>query len=191
MTKSGNMDDTGLYLVRHLLDRRPAKFNFLKETLVVVMNPVKGMDIRCIADNTFLFIFRHELDKNRALEGCPWNFEKNILILNEVGKDENPLSVDLSWCSFFVHIHDLPIRKITREVAKTIGNRMGHFIDMEDHRHWCLTLRIRVQINVFKPLMRCMKIQSSGERFLGPRRGDYIRTLVEGISGKQTSVSDE
>ncbi|KAK4427090.1 hypothetical protein Salat_1477900 [Sesamum alatum] len=89
-----------------------AKFDFLKATLISVMNPVKGMDIECISDNTFLFIFNHVLDKTRALDACSWNFEKNIFILSEVGEeDENPLSVDLNWRAFYVHVHDLPMRR--------------------------------------------------------------------------------
>ncbi|KAK4425144.1 hypothetical protein Salat_1708300 [Sesamum alatum] len=96
-----------------------------------------------------------EIGPSRGARGAS---KKNILILSEVGKDDNPLSVDLSRCSFFVHIHDLPIRKMTRDMAKSIGNHMGRFIDMEhmdDHRHWSPTLRIRVQINVLDLLKDC------------------------------------
>ncbi|KAL0311184.1 UNVERIFIED_CONTAM: hypothetical protein Sangu_2413100 [Sesamum angustifolium] len=41
-----------------------------------------------------------------ALEGYPWSFEKNTLILNGIGTNENPLSVDLNWCEFSIHIHN-------------------------------------------------------------------------------------
>ncbi|KAK4423075.1 hypothetical protein Salat_1890100 [Sesamum alatum] len=89
------------------------------------------------------------------MEGCPWSFEKNILVLNEVKENEHPQGVDLNWCPFHVHVHDLPIRKITRDIAAYIGNQMGIFLNvehMDDHRNWSSTLRLRVKLNVNKPL---------------------------------------
>ncbi|KAL0431153.1 UNVERIFIED_CONTAM: hypothetical protein Sradi_0741300 [Sesamum radiatum] len=126
-----------------------------------MINPVKGMEIKHLPEGRFLLRFNHIIDRNRAMAGCPWSFEKNILILNSIGVDENPMQVDLDWCDFFVHIHDLPLSKMNLGVATSIGNRIGKFRDMEmDDRGcaWGASLRIRVGVNVNDPLKRALKI---------------------------------
>ncbi|KAL0345256.1 UNVERIFIED_CONTAM: hypothetical protein Sradi_4356900 [Sesamum radiatum] len=75
----------------------------------------------------------------------------------------NPVKVDLDWCDFFVHIHDLPLSKMNVGVATFIGNSIGRFRDMEmDERGcaWGASLRIKVGLNVNLPLKRALKIKT-------------------------------
>ncbi|KAL0445491.1 UNVERIFIED_CONTAM: hypothetical protein Slati_1677000 [Sesamum latifolium] len=48
---SGNIEDEGYYLVGRLLAPKPAGFEFLKEMLRTVINPIKGMEFRAIEDS--------------------------------------------------------------------------------------------------------------------------------------------
>ncbi|KAL0435050.1 UNVERIFIED_CONTAM: hypothetical protein Sradi_0212900 [Sesamum radiatum] len=89
------------------------------------------MDIKPFQEGRFLLCFNHVIDKQRALEGCPWSFEKNILIFNTIGALENPMKVDLEICDFHVHIHDLPLNMMNQGLASLIGNRLGLFRDMD------------------------------------------------------------
>ncbi|KAK4426555.1 hypothetical protein Salat_1424100 [Sesamum alatum] len=65
--------------------------------------------------------------KSRVLEGRPWAFHKNLLLLNELSVDENPLEVELNWSAFHVHVHvhSLSLWQMTSEMAALIGNRLG------------------------------------------------------------------
>ncbi|KAK4422991.1 hypothetical protein Salat_1881700 [Sesamum alatum] len=128
---SGGQDDTSFYLVRRLLSNKLIRFELLQNMLMTIMNPVKGMAVKCIAENRFLFRFNQILDKNRALAACPWSIDRNMLLLSEVNEDKCPLAVDLSWCLFYVLIHDLLIRKMTKDIAELVGNRMGRSRDCE------------------------------------------------------------
>jgi hypothetical protein len=38
-----------------------------------------------VQDHTWLFEFIEEVDKERVIEGRPWPFDKQILVLNEFG----------------------------------------------------------------------------------------------------------
>ncbi|KAK4400575.1 hypothetical protein Sango_1163600 [Sesamum angolense] len=49
---------------------------------------------------------------DQALVGCPWSFERNILISNSIREEDNPMQVDLNWCNFHVHIHYLSLSKM-------------------------------------------------------------------------------
>ncbi|KAL0324588.1 UNVERIFIED_CONTAM: hypothetical protein Scaly_2425900 [Sesamum calycinum] len=121
-------------------------------------------------DTRLLFHFNHVIDCNRVLEGSPCSFEKNILILNGVCEHENPMQVLLTHCEFFVHIHDMPMNKMNREMASLIGNKLGIFRDVEMDRHgrsWGAMLRIWVSLEISKPLKRALKLKSvSGEELL-------------------------
>ncbi|KAK4428247.1 hypothetical protein Salat_1124300 [Sesamum alatum] len=89
-TWMGDMTDVGYYVVGRLLTSKPTKLDFLRGTLTSVINLIKGMDLKIIGNNRLLFRFNHVVDKKRALEGCPRNFDRNILILSEVEDEENP-----------------------------------------------------------------------------------------------------
>ncbi|KAK4435593.1 hypothetical protein Salat_0722800 [Sesamum alatum] len=61
-------DSQGFYLVGRLLGRRNFNFEALKQTLMNVFNPLKGLDIRLIENGRLLFKFTHILDRKRVIE---------------------------------------------------------------------------------------------------------------------------
>ncbi|KAL0410569.1 UNVERIFIED_CONTAM: hypothetical protein Slati_3646600 [Sesamum latifolium] len=167
--------DHHLFLVGRLLSQKQPKFEALVSSINSMLNPVRGLEMRNLSEGRFLIRFHHILDRDRALEGCPWSFEKNTLILSSIGVNENPLDVDLNWCEFFVHIHNLPLSKMNLGVATLIGNKLGKFCDMdmeESGRAWGASLSIRVAINVTNPLIRALRVRSGEETPYGP----WLRT---------------
>ncbi|KAK4438774.1 hypothetical protein Salat_0212000, partial [Sesamum alatum] len=81
----------GFCLVGRLLASRIYKFDCLRSTRTSVVILVKGMNMKEIGENRFRFKFNHIIGRNRVMEGCPWNFEKKLLLLNIVEDDDNPL----------------------------------------------------------------------------------------------------
>ncbi|KAL0421071.1 UNVERIFIED_CONTAM: hypothetical protein Slati_3130000 [Sesamum latifolium] len=128
------------------------------------------MEITQLSEQRLLLRFNHIIDKQRALDGCPWSFEKHILILNTILENENPMQVNLQCCDFFVHIHDLPLNMMNVGVATLLGNRIGVFKELETDstgRSWGASLRIRIGLNVNQPLKKALKVRStSGEELL-------------------------
>ncbi|KAL0416666.1 UNVERIFIED_CONTAM: hypothetical protein Slati_3498500 [Sesamum latifolium] len=160
----GQAESHKLCLVGRLLSNRPYRFEALCSSIQSMLLSIKGMDIQQLQDGRFLLRFNNIIDKQRALEGCPWSFEKNILILGEIGESENPMHVDLDLCDFHVHIHDLPLNMVNLGVATLIGNRLGVFRDMDADDVGCswggATVRIWVGLNVTRPLKRVLKLMS-------------------------------
>ncbi|KAL0430791.1 UNVERIFIED_CONTAM: hypothetical protein Sradi_0705100 [Sesamum radiatum] len=159
-----NSDPKGFYMVDRLLGRRSFNFEALKNTLINSFNPIKGLDIRLIEEGRILLTFAHTLDRKRVVDGGPWAFEKNLLVLSEVDGDDNPARIELNWVDFAVHVHDLPLSRMTKEMAEFIGNQIGKFreVDLDNGgRPWGATLRIRVGINVSKPLRRILKLRTT------------------------------
>ncbi|KAL0415514.1 UNVERIFIED_CONTAM: hypothetical protein Slati_3383300 [Sesamum latifolium] len=98
----------GSVLVGRLLTPRPYRFDVLKLMLNNLLRPIKEMSIRLLENQCFLLCFNHRVDRDRALDGCPWTFDKNLIILNKVNANENPLDVDLNGApsmSLFMDCH--------------------------------------------------------------------------------------
>ncbi|KAL0361309.1 UNVERIFIED_CONTAM: hypothetical protein Sradi_3815400 [Sesamum radiatum] len=121
-----------------------------------MLNLVKGLEMRRLPDGRFFIRFNHIIDRNHALDGCPWSFGKNTLIMSSTGENKNTLHVDLDWCDFFIYVHDLLLSKMNLGVAFLIGNTLEKFWDMEMEefgKAWGSSLRIKVAINVTQPLV--------------------------------------
>ncbi|KAL0358211.1 UNVERIFIED_CONTAM: hypothetical protein Scaly_1506800 [Sesamum calycinum] len=69
-----------------------------------------------------------------SVRTLPWSFEKDVLILNTIGVDENTMHVSLNWCDFFVHVHvhDLRLSKMNLEVSTFTGNKLGCWAALPD-----------------------------------------------------------
>ncbi|KAL0383104.1 UNVERIFIED_CONTAM: hypothetical protein Scaly_0597700 [Sesamum calycinum] len=93
----------------------------------------------------------------------PMVLRKNLLVLSPIAA-KNPQEVNLDWAEFHTHVHGLPLSKMSKEMAVFIGNHLGKFVDvdMDDAGHvWGSHMRIRVSIDVTKPLKRVLKIRTT------------------------------
>ncbi|KAL0412147.1 UNVERIFIED_CONTAM: hypothetical protein Slati_3804400 [Sesamum latifolium] len=86
-----------LCLVGRLLARRAVNFEGMCASLRIFILPVKGMGIKQLPVDRLLIRFNHVIDRNRTLEGCPWSFEKNVLVLSGIGENENPMQYELDF----------------------------------------------------------------------------------------------
>ncbi|KAL0416754.1 UNVERIFIED_CONTAM: hypothetical protein Slati_3507300 [Sesamum latifolium] len=145
-----------LYLVGRLLASRLYNFEGFCTAIKGMLNAIKGVEIKQLREGKLLFKFNHIIVRDRALKGCPWSFDKHVIVLNSIRVDENPMNVDLSYCDLFVHIDDLPLSRMNLGVSMFIGNKLGLFWDMEMDEEGCSwgTLHIWVGIDVNKPLKR-------------------------------------
>ncbi|CAL5359252.1 unnamed protein product [Camellia sinensis] len=158
------MGKSDMCLVGKLLTRRPFNVEAMKNTLLSVWQPTKGMQVRVIGDNLFVFVFGHVVDKRRVLSNGPWTFDKHLLMLGEMDPNVQPSDIQLTGVQFWVHVCNLPLVLMNKKVGEIVGNAVGQFIDM-DHEDggiaWGRTMRIRVALDVRKPLRRGMKLALS------------------------------
>ncbi|KAI8005551.1 hypothetical protein LOK49_LG07G03173 [Camellia lanceoleosa] len=86
-------------------------------------------------------------------------------MLKEFNGDLQPLDITFSTMAFWVHVSNLPLISMARDVGVLLGNQLGGFVDMEygdGGITWGRTLRLRVEINIAKPLRRGLKLTLSG-----------------------------
>ncbi|CAH9067016.1 unnamed protein product [Cuscuta europaea] len=119
--------------------------------------PGKGISIKEVGEKRYVFSFYHRVDMNRVLDGGPWQFERNLLLLKEVKLDDIPHKIVLNEADFWIQIHNVPYSVVNLGTARRVGNFIGKFIKYDDNQNSekCESyMRIRVCMNVDKPLKK-------------------------------------
>ena len=76
--------DTRWVLVGRLLSDRTVDFEALRNVMAALWCPVKGLFVKELEFNRYLFQFFHDLDISWVIEGTPWTFNNIPLILERL-----------------------------------------------------------------------------------------------------------
>lgn len=150
----------GRFIIEGIVD-----FQAMQHTLASLWKPGKGVHVKEIETNLYVFQFFHEIDLKRVVEGSPWSFNRKTLIIARMKEGEIPREVKLNALDLWVQIYDLRIGFMTEKVLKEIGNYVGTYIESCSSNFtgaWRDYMRIRVKIDLDKPLKRKMKIRKTG-----------------------------
>ncbi|KAK1355565.1 CCHC-type domain-containing protein [Heracleum sosnowskyi] len=146
------------------------KTDFLafQHTMAALWKPGKGVYIKELDTNLFLFQFFHEVDIRRVMEGCPWSFNRRALVMSRLKDGENPRSVVLNSLELWVQVYDMKPGFMSEKILQGIGNYIGHHVSNCQSNFngvWKEYMRIRVSINLNNPLRRRMKMKMNGEEW--------------------------
>ena len=61
----------------------------------------------------------------------PWNFDNNLLLLCRWKNGLTLANISFTHSPFWVQVWGLPFENMLEEVGKEIGNRLGHFIEVD------------------------------------------------------------
>lgn len=128
-------------------------------------HPACGVSIKEADTGVFLFQFFHHMDIQRVLKQGPWHFDNHLLVLGLLQEGQSPIDVPLYIVPFWVQVHNIPVGFMTEAVGKSIANFIGEFLeyDAKNNSHFLrLFMRIRVLVDVRKPLRRSKKIKKAG-----------------------------
>ncbi|KAK6149692.1 hypothetical protein DH2020_017217 [Rehmannia glutinosa] len=151
-------------LVGRFLSDRQVNFTAMRNTMASVWRPVKGVFIKELGPNLFLFQFFHELDLSRVLSNGPWTFDNLLLIIKRLFIGEQPSKAELFHVELWTQVYYLPFGFMTEKIGKSIGNFIGTYVDADQHSFsgvWQNYMRIRVAFDVRTPLKRRMKLKKS------------------------------
>ena len=161
-------DKVTLMLIGRLLTTRSINMEAFRRTMTQVWNLQGKVIIRVIDTNLFVFQLFHWRDKEKILEGGPWCFDQQLLILNSITGDEQPNQVPLNHSPFWVRIYNLPFNCRTNEDVKAITASMGNIIELEEDDFGLDRYRrVKLLIDVNKPLRRNQHIRN--------KCGDVVR----------------
>ncbi|KAF4375412.1 hypothetical protein F8388_024071 [Cannabis sativa] len=158
--------DTRWCLVGTFVQDHQMDFDTIQHQLASLWKPGMGMFCKELGQNRYLFQFFHDVDINRVIEGSPWTCLRKLLIFNRLTKNDDPRTIPLNKLDIWIQIFDMQPGYMSARVVQDVGNRIGVFIESDPNNFkgfWRNYLRIRVTINIEKPLRRKMKISPEGD----------------------------
>ena len=150
-------------LLFRLLTFRPFNGEAFKATVRNLWASMGGITVRDIEDNLFLAVFNRRDDMERIIVQSPWTFDKKLIQMIRLEADMQPTEVKFTYAMFWIRIYNLPILSMVKEVGEDIGNNIGRLVEVdvpENGIGWGRFLRIQVEIDVTKPLLRGKILES-------------------------------
>lgn len=129
----------------------------LAQALGKIWCPIRDIDCKDLGSNHFLFTFHQTAGKRRALEDGPWVFGKDLIIVVDFDGRKHLEDIRFEEVPIWIRVSGMPLGMTNKETGIAIVNVVGHFVDMdleEDGSAVGKYLRIKVKLNVKKPLMR-------------------------------------
>lgn len=160
----GNVEDENqrerlwLSLVGKLFTTKSYNEEAIKKTMQQIWNFSKGVIIRTIGNNLFIIQFLHWKDKEKVQEGATWTFNQYLLVLQDIDVGQQPELIELFLVPFWVRLYDLPLGYRNAKVARVIVGRIGEVL-IVDEIGWDKSMRVRIMIDVRRPLKRMPKNQ--------------------------------
>ncbi|KAL8457951.1 hypothetical protein ACS0TY_035719 [Phlomoides rotata] len=143
-----------------------------EEVLRVVLDPEEELEIssRCIVgksygsgrgihgsgnrQNLFSFQFNSEMDLRTVLDREPWHFDKNVLVLKELGRGQQPADVSFNSAAFWVRIYELPMAARNQRILTLIFEKIGELVEIDTRsmEGFGRSIRAKIKIDLHKPL---------------------------------------
>ncbi|VFQ94308.1 unnamed protein product [Cuscuta campestris] len=155
-------------LVGRFLTERPVNFVAMKNTMASLWRPEEGMTAREMGDGLYVFQFGAEVELKRVLDMCPWTFNNQLLILDRLDGHKDPRDVPLHHMFIWVQVHGLRRGFFSDRVAQRLDAEIGEFMESDPKNYsnpWATYLRIRVKVDVRKPLRKGTKMKKEGEEW--------------------------
>jgi hypothetical protein len=127
--------------------------------------PLKSITFKILGDNLFLIDFEDLEDKERVLNGRPWVFEGSLFIVEDFDGLTPPSKFTFDKAAFWVRMIDLPLACMSLEIGKRIGASMGEVEHVDTDGEgigWGKYLRVKIRLDLHKPLQRGRKINVEG-----------------------------
>ena len=140
-----------------LLTNRAFNGEAFKRTMRNLWTSTGGVTIRDIDDNLFMAVFNTKEDLERVFVQGPWTFDKKLILMARFERDMQPTVVIFNQAAFWIRIHNLPILSMIKDIGEDIGNDIGRTLEVdvpENGIGWGRFLRIRVELDITKPLLR-------------------------------------
>lgn len=155
-------------LIGKFLTEKNVNFSAMRNVMANLWRPKEGMEVHDMGDSRYSFVLYHKMDVQKIVDGGPWNFEQAMLVLHELAPTEDPSKVKLQYADIWVQIYDIPRGFLSENILKSVGESMGKYIRSEAKTFegaWKPFVRIRVSVNIEKPLKRRMRIKREGDNW--------------------------
>lgn len=158
----------GRCLIGRIWTEKTVNKEAFKTVLSRVWRTVRAVIFQELSDNVWLFEFEDEFDMRRVLDGRPWSFDRQIIVLTEFDGSIPPTQMQFSHSPFWVQVHDMPLIFMSKGIGEKIGESMGQLVEVDvagEGVGWGRCLRIRVVLDLSKPLDRGRALNLAGKSY--------------------------
>ena len=128
--------------------------------------PTRSLSFKVIGENLFLLEFENFGDKSLVLQGRPWVFNGNLFSIEDYDGITPLDSMDFENVVFWVQMFYLPLACMSKAVEQQLGSTVGEVEEVDtndDGMGWSEFLRVRIKVNVTKPLARGRMLKIRGQ----------------------------
>jgi hypothetical protein len=147
-------------------------------TIVAALRPAwgnpRGLVLNPAGDNRFVAEFGSKADKSRVVDGPPWVVGKHAVLLRDFDIDQRPSDMTFNGLKIWARIINLPFGYMHKKWGEVIAGSLGiegstPVVDCDNTgRCWGSYMRVRVELNVDKPLLRESRSSlNAGMRLIG------------------------
>uniref|UniRef100_A0A803PB73 Reverse transcriptase domain-containing protein n=1 Tax=Cannabis sativa TaxID=3483 RepID=A0A803PB73_CANSA len=150
-------------IVGKFLTERAIDFDAMRHMMASLFQPGRGMYVKELEPNLYLFQFYDEIDLERVIEGSPWTLNQTRFVFERLQRGQDPRSVVISKLDMWVQVHCLQRGFKTERTLRELGNYIGAFVKTDpknfqgiwrDYLGVCVTLDINVPLKRRKKLRR-------------------------------------
>lgn len=160
--------DTSWCLVGRFRTESPTDFQAMQHKMASLWRPGRGVYVKELKQDRYIFQFYHEVDIKRVIEGSPWTFGRFHLIFERMKVGDNPRTIPINKMLMWVQIHGLQSGFMSQRVVNDIGNYIGTFVESDPNNFIGVRreyLRVRVVIPIDVSLKRKMKLRRSNDQW--------------------------
>ena len=171
---------TEFILAAKFLTKRVLNIDAIAKTFTPIWRSKNGFRIKKESEHVVLFTFDNKGEMEKIMAAKPWSFDKRLMVLQPFGKETNVSDMEFSKVTFWVQVHNLPIRFRTRKIAEQLCELIGTVtkgIDEEETEGENF-MRVRVTLDISKPLCRGRVISlDSGKELWVPFKYERLPSL--------------
>ncbi|XP_042964752.1 uncharacterized protein LOC122298976 [Carya illinoinensis] len=146
-----------LCIIGRVLSERGVNNKAFRSTMSKIWRLEGWICFKDLNEQCFLIEFQSKKDKDKVLSGRPWCFDRNLLTIQEVDESMSINVVNFQYEPFWVECYNVPLAAMNEGIGIQIGESIGRVIRVDansDGSTWGCCLRIRVAIDLHKPLLR-------------------------------------
>lgn len=183
--KEGGGGEQAPQAVGKLFASKAGNADGLAQALGRIWCPGQGICCKELGRNLFLFTFLQAGGKRRAIMEGPWEFGGDLLVVVDCDGNKRLKDLEFTHIPIWVRVFDLPFGMMDSTNGMLIGNRIGRALAVDAEEDGSAIggfLRIKVKIDIRKPLMRGILLEGEEGEEDGwcPIRYEFIPNFCYG-----------
>ena len=129
--------------------RRALNMEAIALTFQPLWRSKNGFKVKNKGNHIVLFIFDNKLEVDTILANEPWSFDKHLMVLQRYDEDMLVEELQFNRTSFWVQVHDIPVRFMNQKVAEGICSNVSTvFKKFETEGEGGSFMRVRLDITI-------------------------------------------